>query len=160
MDPFTDSIEAEYGGYDFTDNKPHPLINTQPHPLYQMQQTAEEPVGVVDTGFEGYGVDVTGTNQMQQIAEVPVGGWPWETSNTGLTGFNTGYETGGTNLAYLDDRVVPGTSDYTRGYVPPPPYQSAMDGSDGGVTSGRSQGMDEQTTSAGDKGGYWLRQRH
>lgn len=166
LDPFTDSIEVEYGGYDFTDNRPHPLINTQPRPLHQMQQIAEEPVGVVDTGgigligFEGYEVNpahqdshVPGTNQMQE----PVGGW--ETGNTGLTGFDNGYETGGANLCYLDD-PVPESSDYTGGYVPPPPYQSAVDGSDGGMTSGRGQGTAQQTPSGGDKGGYWLRQRH
>lgn len=160
LDPFTDSIEVEYGGYDFTDSRPHQLINTQPHPLDQMQQILEESGGT------------------------------WETSNTGQTGFDTGYSedtdfaymytddyrpsemadqhglwdagnpaygTGGTDLAYLDDRVA-GTSDYTRGYIPPPTYESAMDGSDGGVSSGRSH--DTEQAGGGEKGGYWLRQRH
>jgi hypothetical protein len=37
-----------------------------------------------------------------------------------------------------------------------------LNGSDGGVTSGRGQGREDQTTSttAEVKGRYWLRQRH
>ena len=160
LDPFTDSLEV---GFDFTDSRPHPLTNTQPHPLDQMRRIPEEPAAAWDTGntrlvgFEGYGAEDanlayldTATNQVRQIAE---GGW--ETGNTRQTGFDTGY---GAGLGYLDGQ----TSNYPQGYVPPPTYQSALDGSDGGMSDGRSQG-DQHATIAGDtteKGGYWLRQRH
>lgn len=61
------------------------------------------------------------------------------------------------------------TVQYSTGvYVPPPCYQSALDGSDGGVSEGRPGGFeDEQPSTPGDHvmekgggGGYWLRHRH
>lgn len=157
LDPFTDSLEP---GFNFTDSRPHPLTNTQPHPLDQMQQIPEEPATTWDTGntrpigFEGYGAE-DANPAFLDTAERPVGGW--ETGTTRQTGFDTDYET---DLGYLDHQ----TTNYPGGYIPPPTYQSALDGSDGGVSGGRSQGPDQQTTTSGDtmteKGGYWLRQRH
>jgi hypothetical protein len=58
LDPFTDSIEVEYWGFDVTDNRSCPPI-TQPHPLHQMQQIreVEEPPLSRLTGFQSYGAE-------------------------------------------------------------------------------------------------------
>ena len=61
------------------------------------------------------------------------------------------------------------TDPYSAGmYVPPPCYQSALDGSDGGMSEGRGfeDAMEQQSSTPVDHvtekegGGYWLRQRH
>ena len=46
------------------------------------------------------------------------------------------------------------------GFVAPPPYHAAVDGSDGGVPlTDDGRGSEPGDSSAADRGGYWLRQR-
>ncbi len=75
---------------------------------------------------------------------------------TGQTGFDTGYVTESGEFGDNGDSHV--TGHVTSDYLPPPPYQAALDGSDGAVSSGRSS---NQSDSSGETGtaGYWLRQR-
>ena len=56
---------------------------------------------------------------------------------------------------------------YIGGYIAPPTYNTAVDGTDGSVSvmspesEGAGQGEGQQDYSSTDKtGGYWLRQRH
>ena len=161
LDPFTDSIEAEFGGFDFTDSRSRPPNRTQPRPLSQITEV-EEPTfdtgGTRLTGFSTGDTRLTGFSTGDTRSTGFQANGAGETWDTGLAGFDTGYGTGGTGeFGYLSDQV-PGTG-YTGGYMPPPNYQSAVDGSDGGVTDGRGHRMDQQPT-AGGAGRYWLRHRH
>ena len=116
-----------------------------------MQQIAEEPSGLSESNDAGATPNTTGfrpSGADLQLSNEPLPSQAgFEPGNTGLTGFETGgrYNTGG---------------DYLGGYVPPPTYQSAVDGSDGGVSGGRGQQSEPPAGTAADKGGYWLRQRH
>lgn len=131
MDPFTDSIELEYGGLDFTDagSRPRPHSNTnsqrQNRPLSQIM---EEPV---DNGLQ----------------------------DAGQTGFDTGYMSESGDFAYTSGSHVMGH--VTGGYMPPPTYQAALDGSDGAVSSEKSSNQSDSSGEGGlsGTGRYWLRQR-
>ena len=128
-----DSLEAELGGFDFTDGRPHPHSRRPPQPRTQLPQ-------------------------MQQIEEESP-----QTSLTGLTGFDTGY---GSDLATAQSsgHMTGAATNYSRGYIPPPTYQSALDGSDGGVSDGRINSEPQQTQQQQQQtvptNKYWLRQRH
>ena len=86
-----------------------------------------------------------------------------ETSQPRHTGFNTGYET---RCAYQGEQTV----GFGGTYLPPPPYQAAVDGSDGSVSTVGSSSFEGETqqdplpsvltNDESNKGGYWLRQRH
>ena len=150
LDPFTDSLELEYsgaGGFNFTDGRPHPQSNAAP-PM-------REPRPHMQTA-----------RPMSQIMEEPM-----DMQQDGTTSFDTGYisQSGDYTFSgsHMTGHVTGGDaiSDYTAGgFVPPPPYRAAVDGSDGAVSSGR--GSDENLTDLSGEterigaGGYWLRRRN
>ena len=111
---------------------------------------------------------------MSQIIEEPMDTPPRESGHqAGQTGFGGGFATGSSDLTYGGDgygamggvaggHMTGGVAGYTAGgYLPPPSYQAALDGSDGAVSSGRSSnGIDSSgETDRTETGGYWLRQR-
>ena len=87
--------------------------------------------------------------------------------DTSQTGSDTGYVSeSGDFTAYSGEghmmgHVTGGVAGYgAGGYIPPPTYQAALDGSDGAVSSGTSSNQfDSSGEAAGSTGSYWLRQR-
>ena len=140
-----DSVDLG-GGYDFTDgNRAHSHPSQRPHPLTQP------------------------TRPMSQIIEEPLD-TSQDTSHAGQTVFDTGYapsESGDFMTYSGEGRMMGhvtegGVAEYgAGGFIAPPTYQAALDGSDGAVSSERSSNQTDSSSKAGTNiGGYMLRQRH